>query len=329
MNKEAVMQFMRRREVSLALVLIVICVAIQSQNPNFLTANVIDFMLRNYAVTILMAVGMLSVLLVGGIDISVGSTLAFSGMATAILMRDGIITNAISAYLFSIGVGLVCGIIVGIVVAKGKVLPIIATLGFMYVFRGLTFFISGGRWVGMVDLLEDFRGFSQGTTFAISNLIWITLVVYALLFVLLGWTKLGRQIYAVGSSPGSAEVRGVHIDRVKIFVYAINGAIAGLSGAMFVGYYASAMSNMAMAIELDVIAACVIGGVSLRGGQGTVPGVLIGALILVVINRSLSLVGIDPFWQACLKGSVIMAAVVVNILIQRGTIKRNLARRAI
>ena len=282
MNKEAVMQFLRRREVSLLIVLIVICVAIQSQNPNFLTANVIDFMLRNYAVTILMAVGMLSVLLVGGIDISVGSTLAFSGMATAILMRDGIITTSLSAYLFSIGVGLVCGIIVGLVVAKGKVLPIIATLGFMYVFRGLTFFISGGRWVGMVDLLEDFRGFSQGTTFAISNLIWITLVVYALLFVLLGWTKLGRQIYAVGSSPTSAEVRGVHIDRVKIFVYALNGAIAGLSGAMFVGYYASAMSNMATAIELDVIAACVIGGVSLRGGQGTVPGVLIVVFLLFV-----------------------------------------------
>ena len=121
----------------------------------------------------------------------------------------------------------------------------------------------------------------------------------------------------------------MRIDRVKIFVYALNGAIAGLSGAMFVGYYASAMSNMATAIELDVIAACVIGGVSLRGGQGTVPGVLIGALIMVVINRSLSLVGIDPFWQACLKGAVIMAAVVANILIQRGNIKRNLAGRAI
>jgi rhamnose transport system permease protein len=276
-----------------------------------------------------MAVGMLCVLLVGGIDISVGSTLALSGMASAMLMRDGILPNAFSAYLFSIGVGLVCGILVGVVIAKGGVLPIIASLGFMYVFRGLTFFISGGRWVGMVDLLDSFRGFSQGTTFAISNLLWMTLGVYVVLFVILKWTKLGRQIYAVGSSPDSAQVRGINISRVKIFVYALNGSIAGLGGAMFVGYYANAMSNMATGIELDVIAACVIGGVSLKGGQGTVPGVLIGALIMVVINRSLSLVGIDPFWQACLKGAVILAAVVANILIQRNATRRNLESRVI
>lgn len=323
------LQILRRREVSLLIVLIIICIAIQLRNPNFLTANVLDFMLRNYAVTILMAAGMLSVLLVGGIDISVGSTLALSGMTSALLMRDGVLPNAFSAYLLSTLIGLGCGMIVGLVIAKGKVLPIIATLGFMYVFRGLTFFISGGRWVGMVDLYEDFRGFSQGTTFAVSNLIWIAIVVYIALFILLKWTKLGRQIYAVGSSPESAEVRGIRTDRVKIFVYAVNGAIAGLGGAMFVGYYANAMSNMATGIELDVIAACVIGGVSLKGGQGTVPGVLIGALIMVVINRSLSLVGIDPFWQACLKGAVILAAVVANILIQRSTVRRNLARRAI
>ena len=322
-------KLVRTREFSLLIVLVLLCAVIQWRNPHFLTATVIDSILRNYSYTILMTTGMLMVLLVGGIDISVGSTLALSGMTSALLMRDGILPNWWSAYLVSLGVGLLCGLMVGLVITKGKVLPIIATLGFMYVFRGMTFFISDSQWVNMMSLLQDFRDFSQGTSIGISNLIWITIVVYILVFIMLKWTRLGRQIYAVGSNPEAAMVSGIRTDRIKLFVYAFNGALAGLSGAMFVGFYASAQNNIAMGLELDIIAACVIGGVSLKGGQGTIPGVLLGALTIAVINRSLSLVGIDPFWQQALKGAVILTAVIANILMQRRSNRRALAGREI
>jgi rhamnose transport system permease protein len=324
-----VKKILMTREFSLLIVLLLLCTVIQLRNPHFLTATVIDSILRNYSYTILMTSAMLMVLLVGGIDISVGSTLALAGMTSALLMRDGIITNVWQAYLTSLGVGIVCGFLVGLVITKGKVLPIIASLGFMYVFRGMTFFISGGQWVSMAALLEDFRLFSRGTTVGISNLIWITIIVYIFVFVMLKWSRLGRQIYAVGSNPEAAKVSGITSDRVKLFVYTFNGALAGLSGAMFVGFYAGAQNNIAMGIELDIIAACVIGGVSLKGGQGTIPGVLLGALMIAVINRSLSLVGIDPFWQQSLKGGIILLAVMANILMQRHAIRRNLEMREI
>ena len=322
-------KLVRTREFSLLIVLILLCAVIQWRNPHFLTATVIDSILRNYSYTILMTSGMLMVLLVGGIDISVGSTLALSGMTSALLMRDGILPNWWMAYLTSLGVGLLCGLMVGLVITKGRVLPIIATLGFMYVFRGMTFFISDSQWVNMMALLEDFRDFSQGTSIGVSNLIWITIVVYILVFIMLKWTKLGRQIYAVGSNPEAATISGIRTDRIKLFVYAFNGALAGISGAMFVGFYASAQNNIATGLELDIIAACVIGGVSLKGGQGTIPGVLLGALTIAVINRSLSLVGIDPFWQQALKGAVILIAVIANILMQRRSNRRALAGREI
>ncbi|MCL2579228.1 MAG: ABC transporter permease [Oscillospiraceae bacterium] len=322
-------KILRSREFSLFLVLVVLCIVIQSRNPQFLTATVIDSILRNYSYTILMATGMLMVLLVGGIDISVGSTLALSGMTSALLMRHGVIESAFLAYMVSLGVGILCGLMVGLVITKGKVLPIIASLGFMYVFRGMTFFISGGQWVGMQHLLPEFRAFSQGAALGISNLLWITIVVYILVFIMLGWTRTGRQIYAVGSNPEAAMVSGIRSDNIKLFVYAFNGALAGISGAMFVGFYASAQNNSAMGLELDIIAACVIGGVSLKGGQGTIPGVLLGALMIAVINRSLSLTGIDPFWQQALKGAVILIAVTTNILVQRRATRLSLARREI
>ena len=327
--KTRMKKLVRQREFSLLIVLIVLCAIIQWQNPHFLTATVIDSILRNYSYTIMMATGMLMVLLLGGIDISVASTLALSGMTSALLMRDGIITNAFTAYLVSLGVGTLCGLLVGLVIAKGKVLPIIATLGFMYVFRGMTFLLSDNRWVGMQFLLPEYRAFSQGTTAGISNLLWITLFVYIIVFVLLKWTKLGRQIYATGSNPEAALVSGIRVDRIKLFVYSFNGALAGLSGAMFVGFYAAAQNNMASGLELDIIAACVIGGASLKGGQGSVPGVLIGALLIAVINRSLSLIGIDHFWQQALKGAVILTAVIINVLIQRHATHRSLERREI
>lgn len=322
-------EILRMREVSLLLVMILLCAVIQLRNNQFLTFNVINGIFKNYAYTMVMSFGMFLVLLIGGIDISVGATLALSGMTSAIMMKEGILTSAFSVYAVSTVIGMVCGLLIGLVIAKGRVIPIIATLGFQYIYRGLTYAISDSDWVGTSEMSMEFKQFAQGTTLGINNLICITIVVFVIAFVVLKWTDFGRQIYAVGSNADAAKISGIRIDRVKILVYTINGAISGLCGSMLVGYYATAQPNMAVNSEMDVIAACVIGGVSLDGGQGSAVGVLLGAITIAIIGKSLSMVGINAFWQQSLKGGIILAAVIVNVLVQRAAERRALEGREI
>lgn len=323
-------ELLRSREASLLLVMVLLCALIQWRSGGkFLTGTVITQLTQNYAYTMVLSFGMLLVLLIGGIDISIGATLALSGMSTSLLMRDGIITSPIVAFGFSILVGLACGFVIGIIVAKGKVIPIIATLGMQYIYRGLTYFVSDTQWVPSDKMLPGYKAFAQGSFLGINNLFWIVLVLFVVATVFLKWSGFGRQIYEVGSNPEAAKISGINIDRVKIIVYSINGAIAGLAGAMFTSMYATAQGNMANGAEMDVIAACVIGGVSLNGGQGSAFGVLLGAITIAVISKSLSLVGIDAFWQQALKGAIILLAVLVNVLVQRNAARKALEGRDI
>ena len=323
-------ELLRSREASLMLVMVLLCAVIQWRSGGkFLTATVINQLTQNYAYTAVLAFGMLLVLLIGGIDISIGATLALSGMSTCLMMRDGFITNPVLAFAFSTLVGTVCGLVIGVVVSKGKVIPIIATLGMQYIYRGLTYFISKTQWVSSDKMLAGYKDFALGNFLGINNLFWIVLIVFVAMIVFLKWTGFGRQIYAVGSNAEAAKISGINIDRVKIIVYTLNGAIAGLAGAMYTSLYASAQGNMATGAEMDVIAACVIGGVSLNGGQGSSLGVLLGAITIAIISKSLSLVGIDAFWQQALKGAIILVAVLVNVIVQRNAARKALEGRDI
>ena len=320
----------RSREVSLLLVMILLVAVIQWRSDGkFLSGLVISQLAQNYSYIMVLSFGMLLVLLIGGIDIAIGATAALSAMSTCLMMRDGIITSAPLAYLMSIAIGLACGVVIGLVISKGKVIPIIATLGMQYIFRGLTYYVSDSDWVSSDEMLPAYKEFAQGELFGIPNLFVIVLVVFAVVLVFLKWSGFGRQIYAVGSNPDAAKVSGINIDRVKIIVYAINGAIAGLAGAMYTSLYTSAQGNMADGAEMDVIAACVIGGVSLNGGQGSAVGVLLGALTIAIISKSLSLVGIDAFWQQALKGAIILLAVLINVIVQRNANRKALEGRKI
>lgn len=320
----------RSREASLLLVMVLLVVVIQWRSGGkFLSGLVVSQLLQNYSYIMVLSFGMLLVLLIGGIDIAIGATLAFSAMSTCLMMREGIITSAPLAYLASIGIGLVCGLLIGFVISKGKVIAIIATLGAQYIFRGLTYYVSDSDWVSRDEMLPAYTEFAQGQFLGINNLFWIVIITFAVFFLFLKWTGFGRQIYAVGSNPDAAKISGINIDRVKIIVYAINGAIAGLAGAMYTSLYTSAQGNMADSVEMDVIAACVIGGVSLNGGQGNAVGVLLGAFTIAIISKSLSLVGIDAFWQQALKGGIILVAVLINVLVQRNSDRKALEGREI
>lgn len=328
--KERFGGILRSREASLLLVMVLLVALIQwRSNGVFLSGLVIGQLLQNYAYIMVLSFGMLLVLLIGGIDIAIGATVALSGMSTCLMMRDGYITSAPVAFLMSIVIGLICGLLIGLVVSKGKVIPIIATLGAQYIFRGLTYYVSESDWVSRDEMLVSYTQFAQGKVLGINNLFLVVIVVFVVFTVFLKWTGFGRQIYAVGSNPDAAKISGINIDRVKIIVYAINGAIAGLAGAMYTSLYTSAQGNMADGAEMDVIAACVIGGVSLNGGQGSAFGVLLGALTIAIISKSLSLVGIDAFWQQALKGAIILLAVLINVIVQRNAAKKALEGRNI
>ena len=320
----------RSREASLLLVMVLLVGVIQWRSGGvFLSGTVISQLLQNYSYIMVLSFGMLLVLLIGGIDIAIGATMALSAMSTCLMMRDGLITSAPLAFLMSVVIGLVCGIVIGFIISKGKVIPIIATLGAQYIFRGLTYYVSDSDWVSYDEMLPGYTAFAQGEFLGINNLFWIVIAVFLVSAVFLKWTGFGRQIYAVGSNADAAKISGINIDRVKIIVYAINGAVAGLAGAMYTSLYASAQGNMADGAEMDVIAACVIGGVSLNGGQGSAFGVLLGAITIAIISKSLSLVGIDAFWQQALKGAIILLAVLINVIVQRNAARKALEGRDI
>ncbi|WP_394523451.1 ABC transporter permease [Lacrimispora sp. JR3] len=317
------------REASLLLVLLVLCILIQILSPSFLTAKSIQDMLKNNAVIMIMALGMLCVLLIGGIDISITSTLAVSGMAVGMLLKYHVIHNTFLLFLIAIGIGAVCGAAIGLVVSKGKVLPIIATMGFMYIYRGFAYLIAKSQWAS-AENLGEFKNFALEKELGfgrLNNVIVIVLLCYLIFFAVMKWSRTGRKIYAVGSNPEAAAISGINTAKIKLIVYTVMGMLSGLCGALAVAVYSSAQPNMLYGKEMDVIAACVIGGVSMSGGRGTVAGALLGSLILAVIAKALPLVGIDSIVQNTVKGGIILAVIILNVGTQRMMQKKNLKRR--
>ena len=188
-------------------------------------------------------------------------------------------------------------------------------MGFMYVFLG--YLVSNnGEWAGAAAL-GSFKNFATSSVLGINAVVWVIALCYVVFFFFMKWTRTGRKIYAVGSNPSAAEVSGINVKNIKLMVYMIMGVLAGLGGALQVSVYASAMPDMQQGGEMDVIAACVIGGVSMSGGRGTVLGALLGSLILATIAKALPLVGIGALWQNTIKGVLILVVVMVNVVLQR------------
>lgn len=305
------------REALLAVILLLLFAVVTVISPSFLTPRSIMDMLKNNAVTMVMALGMLCVMLVGGIDISIMSTLALSGMSIGMLLKYEHISSPALAFLIAVAIGIGCGFLVGVVISRADVPPIIATMGFMYVFRAMGYLVSnGGEWASAAAL-GTFKNFATTKILGISCVIWVIILCYVVFFFFMKWTRTGRKIYAVGSNANAAEVSGINVKNVKLMVYMIMGFLSGLGGALQVSVYASAMPDMQQGGEMDVIAACVIGGVSMSGGRGTVIGALFGSLILATIAKALPLVGIDALAQNTIKGVLILVVVVVNVVLQR------------
>jgi rhamnose transport system permease protein len=317
------------RELGLLIFIVVLCAAFQLRNPSFLTISNIKDLLANTAILGILAVGMMLVILTGGIDLSIGATIALAGMTSAL---TGIAFPGMSpllAILEGMAVGFVVGSLVGLLVARFNILPIIATLGAMNIVRGLTYIESKGAWVSSYQMSEGFKALATGTTLGINNLVVIAAVIFVVFWYFVNHTTTGRRIYAIGSNAEAADISGIPRRKLLWLVYSIMGVLAGLAGVLWVAKFASAQGDTAMGQELSVIAACVLGGVSISGGSGKVSGLILGTILLGILNNALPLIDVSPFWQQAIQGSVILAAVLTNVLFKRNNQQRALHRRAI
>ena len=319
----------RFREVGLLGFIILLSILVQLRNPSFLTLENLNDMITNTAILSILAIGMMLVIITGGIDLSIGATLALSGMIAALTVGAYPNLNPFLAILLGILVGIVSGGILGVIISKGGVLPIIATLGMMYIFRGLTFMVSGGKWVSAHQMPASFKGIATGSFLGINNLIFIAVITYLIFFYFINHTRTGRQIYAVGSNPDSAKISGINHDRIIWLVYTLMGGLSGLAGVLWVSKFASAQGDTASGYELTVIAACVLGGVNIAGGSGKISGLILGSILIGILNNALPLINVSPFWQMGIQGSIILIAVVLNALVKRGVDLNALMRRKI
>jgi rhamnose transport system permease protein len=319
----------RFREVGLLGFILLLAVFIQFRNPKFLTLENLEDLITNTAILGILSIGMMMVLLTRGIDLSIGATLALSGMISALFVSANPNIHPLVAILLGILVGIICGMILGFLIAFIGILPIIASLGMMYAYRGITYWSSNGEWVSAHQMPDSFKKIATSNILGINTLIFIAIIIFIIAAYFLNHTRTGRQIYAIGSNPDSAKISGIKSRRILMLVYTIMGGLAGLSGVLWVSKFASAQGDTATGYELSVIAACIIGGVSIAGGQGKVIGVLLGAIFLGMMDNALPLINVSPFWQHGLEGLIILIAVIFNTLVKRAVEKNNLLRRSI
>jgi ribose transport system permease protein len=290
--------------------LILLVIVITVMNSSFLTVDNLLNVLRQVSISALIAFGMTFVILTGGIDLSVGSTLALTGAVVATLLASG--TDPILAMCAALLLGLILGAVNGIIITKGKVAPFIATLATMTIYRGLTLVYTDGRPVSGLGDSSVFQMFGKGYLFGIPVPVITMILAFIILYFILHKTTFGRRVYAVGGNEEAAKLSGISPDRIKIAVYSITGLLAAVSALIITSRLNSAQPTAGQSYELDAIAAVVLGGTSLTGGKGWIFGTLVGALIIGVLNNGMTLIGVSSFFQQVVKGVVILLAVLLD-----------------
>lgn len=290
--------------------LIILFIIVTILNPAFIAPMNILNLLRQISINALIAFGMTFVILSGGIDLSVGAILALSSIMLAKMIMIGVtpILAVIMACLF----GGMLGVINGILISKAKMAPFIATLATMTIFRGLTFVYTNGNPITGLSNDFMFQVFGRGYIFGLPVPVLTVIIAFFILWCLLHKTPFGLKTYAIGGNEKAAIISGIKVDKIKILIYALNGFLASLAGAILVSRLDSAQPTAGISYELDAIAAVVLGGTSLSGGRGRIVGTLIGALIIGTLNNGLNLLGVSSFYQLIVKGAVILLAVFID-----------------
>lgn len=301
------------RQFGTLLGLIALCLTLDFLTPYFLTVSNLLNVAQQISVIAIMAVGMTFVIITAGIDLSVGSVLALSGMALAATFdADAPLSVALATGLAT---GLLCGVVNGGLITFGKLPPFIATLGMMSIARGAARLMTGGRPVS--GFSSSFRTLANGELLHIPMPVVIMAMVYVIAHIVLTRTRLGRYTYAIGGNEEATVLSGINVKFYKTLVYALCGMLSGLAAILLTARLNSAGPNAGIMYELDAIAAAVIGGTSLMGGEGTIFGTLIGALIMGVLRNGLNLLGVSSYIQDIVIGSVIILAVLMDMALKR------------
>lgn len=305
-----------RRDIAFAILTAALFAAVTFAFPGFASPRNVAGLLDDTALLIMLALAQMLVILVRGIDLSIAANLALCGMIAAQFDRDfgdALGTGSVPVVmLLSLLAGGVLGAFNGLLVWKLRLPPIVVTLGTMSVYRGVIFLLSGGAWVNENEMSRAFVTFPRLTFLGLTSLTWLSLLVVAVFIVALRRSRVARDLYAAGGNPEAASYSGIDPGRMQFVAYTVCGAIAGVCGYLWVARFAVAYTDIALGFELSVIAACLIGGVSIAGGTGSAVGVLLGCLFIGIIRSSLPLVGISPFWQMFINGAVILVAVLLS-----------------
>lgn len=281
--------------------------------PHFMTISNWLNITQQTAINAIIAVGMTFVIISAGIDLSVGSILALSGVVMAGALKADVPLSL--ALLFGLAAGFLCGCMNGVLISRGKLPPFIATLGMMSVARGVVLMITDGRPIS--GFAPSFRAFANAEFLAIPIPVWSMALVYLIAHLMLTRTKLGRYTYAMGGNEEATVLSGVHVKFHKTMIYGISGLLSGLAAVLLTARLNSAQPIAGMMYELDAIAATVIGGTSLLGGEGRIAGTLIGALIMGVLRNGLNLLGVSSFVQQTVIGAVIIVAVLLDMAMKK------------
>jgi rhamnose transport system permease protein len=314
-----------RREAVLAVLIAALFGAVTLRAPVFASAANLETLLDDGAILTIMALGQMLVLITRGVDLSVGASMALTGMLTALLSRAHPELPVALTLALGVGTGLVLGVVNGLLVAWLAMPSIVVTLGTMSIYRGLVFVLSSGAWVNAHELGPQFLAFPHERLAGLTHLVWVALLVVAASYLGLHHRRAGRELFALGGNPAAARYVGIDAPRRELTVYAITGLLGGLCGYLWVARYAVAYTETALGFEMQTIAACVIGGVSIRGGRGSVVGCLLGAAFLVILFNALPIIDVSPFWQNAISGAAILTAVVLNSRSERQRSKRILA----
>jgi len=301
-----------RREFGLATLTLALFAVVALRFPDFASGRSLLSLVDDTALLVLLALGETLVILTRAIDLSMAANVAFSGMIVALLNRTHPDLSLWVLVPLSASIGALLGTFNGLLVWLLEVPSIVVTLGTMAIYRGAVYLASGGTWVTSGQMSASFQGLVRHLLLGVTTLSWLALLGALLAWWLLRFTNAGRGFYVAGNNPAAAVYAGVDVGRAQARAFALAGAIAGLCGYLWVARFAVAYTDVANGFELQVIAACVIGGISIGGGVGTVAGVVLGCLFLGVLKNALPLLGVSPFWQTALSGLVITVAVIIN-----------------
>ena len=305
-------QLLKHREALLGAVILLMIIAIGSRVPSFIAPGNLVEMFNDTAILIILALGQMMVLLTKGIDLSMAANLALTGMIVALINFNYPGVPVWALLILATALGLVMGLINGLLVWKMGIPAIVVTLGTMSIYRGIIFLLSGGGWVNSNQMGADFLGLPRASVLGLPVLSWCAIAALLLVGYFLRYSRTGRALYTAGGNATAAYYTGINAGKMQFVSFCLSGALAGFCGYLWISRFAVAYVDVANGFELQVVAACVIGGISTMGGTGRVLGCLCGALFLGVINNALPVIGVSPFWQMAISGTVIVIAVLLN-----------------